>query len=79
MHCGAPVVAARAGAMPEVLGEAAILVQADKPEEYRAAINAVLSEPQVAARLRANGQHRAGQLTWDAAGERLHSLIAPLV
>ena len=79
MHCGAPVVAARAGAMPEVLGEAAILVTADDPAEYRAALEEVLGNPELAAKLRSAGSARAKQLTWDAAGDRLWSIVEPLL
>jgi len=45
MHCGAPVVAARAGAMPEVCGDAALLVDADSAGSFKEAILAVLEGP----------------------------------
>jgi len=78
MHCRAPVVSARAGAMPEVLGEAALLVAADQPADYRAAIIEVLANPDLAERLRHDGGRRAAELTWEAAGVRLWSLLRPL-
>ena len=77
MHCGAPVVAARAGAMPEVLGDAALLVAADQPGEYRGAIEQVLADEDLANRLRADGRKRSAELSWKAAGKRLWSLVAP--
>lgn len=79
MHCGCPVVAADAGAMPEVLGDAAMLVTADDPAAYREAIKAVVDYPAVAARLRDTGAKRAAELTWETAGERLYSLVRPLL
>lgn len=79
MHCGTPVISARAGAMPEVLGEAALLVRADQPDEYRAALTAVFSDDALAQRLRHDGARRAGQLTWEAAGDRLWALLRPLL
>jgi len=79
MHCGAPVVAARAGAMPEVLGEAAMLVTADSPAEYREALVSLLDGGETAAKLRNAGLQRAGQLSWQAAGDRLWSLVEPLL
>ena len=79
MHCGAPVVAARAGAMPEVLGDAAVLVNPGNPAEYRQAIEAILADPAYAGQLRARGKARAAQLSWDAAGDKLFSIIRDLL
>lgn len=79
MHCGCPVVSARAGAMPEVCGDAALLVDAEDAGEFRKAIEAVLGSPELAASLRERGRDRAAQLTWDAAGERLSKLVRNLV
>ena len=79
MHCGCPVVSARAGAMPEVVGQAALIVSADRPDEYRAAIESVLRDGELAARLRAAGSARAAELTWDAAGARLWQVIRGLL
>lgn len=79
MHCGTPVVAAKAGAMPEVCNHAAILVDAQDANAYRCAIQTILSDRELAESLRHRGALRAGQLTWNAAGERLHSLLSPLL
>ncbi|MPS68633.1 MAG: glycosyltransferase family 1 protein [Novosphingobium sp.] len=79
MHCRTPVVAARAGAMPEVCEGAAVLVDAEDPSAYRQAISAILDDPMLADDFRARGARRAAALTWDTAGERLHSLISGLV
>jgi len=79
MQCGCPVVAARAGAMPEVCGDAAMLVEADQAAEYRSAIAALIENPDLASAMRAKGQARAAQLSWNAAGQRLCDIIAPLV
>lgn len=78
MHCGTPVVAARAGAMPEVCGDAALLVDAENPRAYREALEAVLADRVLAARLRGRGLERAGELSWNAAGERLLELVSSL-
>lgn len=79
MHCGTPVVAARAGAMPEVLQDAAILVTADDPGAYREALGGVLGSPERAGELREKGSRRAAQLSWSAAGDRLYSLVERLL
>ncbi len=59
MACGAPVVASGAACLPEVLGDAALLVDATRPEAIAAAIDRVLGDREVAASLRARGLTRA--------------------
>lgn len=79
MHCGAPVVAARAGAMPEVCGDAALLVDPGDTAAWRAALASVLSDPVVRDRLRRKGRVRAAELSWEAAGTRLWEVLEPLL
>lgn len=79
MHCGTPVIAARAGAMPEVCDGAAFLVAAESPGEFRQAIEAILDNSELAEDLRARGHNRARQLSWNRAGERLQSIITGLL
>lgn len=55
MHCGAPVVAARAGAMPEVCGDAALLIDPEDTGAWRTALTEVLEDRALAARLRSAG------------------------
>lgn len=75
MHCGCPVIAARAGAMPEVCADAAVLVDAANSDAWRQAVAAVRADP---APWIAKGYARAASLTWDAAGRRLWQVIGPL-
>lgn len=79
MHCGTPVVAARAGAMPEVCGDAALLVDAESSGSFREAILAVLDDAALGQALSSRGHIRAGQLTWNHAGERLHAIISRIL
>jgi glycosyltransferase involved in cell wall biosynthesis len=76
MWCGCPVLAARAGAVPEVCGEAALWFDADGPATPAAALARLLDEPGLADALRAAGRARARLYSWDAAGRRLLELIA---
>jgi glycosyltransferase involved in cell wall biosynthesis len=64
MACGAPVVAARASAVPEVVGEAGLLVEPGRPEELAQALEAVLARPELAARLAEQGRARAALFSW---------------
>jgi alpha-1,3-rhamnosyl/mannosyltransferase len=65
MACGTPVIAARAGAIPEVLGDAGILVNPDDDGELALAIACMITEPDRAKRLRDSGRERARLFTWD--------------
>jgi glycosyltransferase involved in cell wall biosynthesis len=66
MAAGTPVVASRVGAIPEVAGDAALLVDARRPAELAEAIGTVLSDATLRARLVARGRARARQFTWEA-------------
>lgn len=65
MACGCPVLAARAGALPEVCGDAAILLPPDDPKPWLEALLALLENPSRAQELRAGGLERARGFTWE--------------
>jgi glycosyltransferase involved in cell wall biosynthesis len=65
MACGAPVVAAEAGSLPEVVGDAGLLVPARDVGALRGALENILDHPGLAAELSVAGQERASQFTWD--------------
>jgi glycosyltransferase involved in cell wall biosynthesis len=77
MWCGCPVLAARAGAVPEVCDEAALWFDAEGPETQAAALTRLLDEPGLAETLRAAGRARAALYSWDAAARRLLELLEP--
>ncbi len=66
MSCGTPVVASRAGALPEVVGtdasgasDCAMLVEPGNPEALAAAMRELFSSPDTRSRLGAAGRQRA--------------------
>jgi glycosyltransferase involved in cell wall biosynthesis len=67
MACGAPVVASRATSIPEVVGDAAILVDCTRPALIAEAVLALLRDPAQAEALRRRGRARAQQFRWDRA------------
>jgi len=67
MACGCPVIAADAGAIPEITGKAAILFDPHNPEELSQAILKVTCEPDVRRKLVDLGLMRAGPFTWERA------------
>lgn len=79
MLCGCPVVAANAGAIPEICGPAAWLLDPSDTAAWRQALAAVIADQGLANRLRKEAAKRGQLYTWDAAGARLWSLLAPLL
>ena len=65
MACGTPVLASRAGAIPEIVGNAGILVDPDDETEMATGIARLLSDADFASRLREAGRQRAKDYTWD--------------
>ncbi len=64
MACGTPTVVSARGSLPEVVGEAGLLVDPDQPESIAAALARALSDSDFRARSRAIGLERAAQFTW---------------
>jgi glycosyltransferase involved in cell wall biosynthesis len=65
MAVGIPVVAARAGALPEVLGDAARFVEPDDDDGLAAALAALLDDESAREDLVARGRERAAHYDWD--------------
>jgi glycosyltransferase involved in cell wall biosynthesis len=74
MQAGIPVVASRAGSLPEVLGDAAALVGVGQPEELASALNKVLTDQRYRQELITAGHARADRYQWEACGEGLAQL-----
>jgi glycosyltransferase involved in cell wall biosynthesis len=70
MAYGVPVVAARAGALPEVLGDAACFVDPLDVAGWAAAMDAILRDPCLAGRLRDAGRERANGFPWARTAEQ---------
>ena len=64
MTLGVPVVAARRGALPELLGDAGMLVEPDDPDEMADAIEQMLHDEALAAASSAKGLARASHFDW---------------
>jgi glycosyltransferase involved in cell wall biosynthesis len=64
MSLGVPVVAARRGSLPEVVGDAGPLVDPEAPGDIAGAISQLLSDDGYAAACAARGLARARQFSW---------------
>ena len=71
MRAGVPVVAARAGALPEVLDHAALLVEPSSVSALAEALHTAVSDDATRARLVAAGRDRVARYTWERATDEL--------
>lgn len=73
MACGTPVLASNTSSLPEVVGDAGILVDPFDVREIAEQLRLLLSDPARRSTLAKQGVARARQFTWDrAAGEFSH-------
>jgi glycosyltransferase involved in cell wall biosynthesis len=72
MTVGVPVVAARRGALPEVVGDAGLLVEIEAPGALATAMEQVLTDAALRRRLADAGVRRAERFTWDTSAARLY-------
>ncbi len=69
MACGTPVVAADRSSLPEVAGEAAILVNPDDADSIADGLRRLLTDPVLWAEMSTAGLTRARQFTWQRTAE----------
>jgi glycosyltransferase involved in cell wall biosynthesis len=74
MACGTPVISNGATAMPEVIGDAGLLLDRPSPEAIADAMERLISDNDLRRRLVERGFERAAAFSWDAAGERCSRL-----
>ncbi len=78
MQCGTPVVAAATGSLPEVLGDAALTIQGFDPENWKSAIESLLSDETRKRAFSAEGARRAASYTWDHTARQTWQLYRSL-
>jgi glycosyltransferase involved in cell wall biosynthesis len=64
LACGAPVLASKAGALPEVGGDAGLLLPPGDPAAWADALERVLGDPALEADLRQRGPAQAARFSW---------------
>lgn len=75
MACGTPVITSDCSAMPEVAGDAAILVNPNDPHELKQAMDELYRDDALRKALTERGLERAAQFSWEKAAEELHLLF----
>jgi glycosyltransferase involved in cell wall biosynthesis len=71
MACGCPVAVARAAALPEVCGDAALYFDPLSVQDIAVALQRLADDERLRDTLRQAGRARAAAFTWRAAGQRL--------
>ncbi|MBD0349330.1 MAG: glycosyltransferase family 4 protein [Thermoleophilia bacterium] len=70
MACGCPVVVSSAGALPEIAGDAALVVDPHDPAALADALRQVLLDPELRRELARRGRQRAAHFSWQRAAEQ---------
>jgi glycosyltransferase involved in cell wall biosynthesis len=76
MACGCPVACSNAAALPEVVGDAALLFDPTDPEEIAAAVLDVLADP---GPWRERGLERAARYSWDETARLTEDVYSELL
>lgn len=69
MACGTPVVVSNRGSLPEIVGDAGVVVEADA-ESFASAMESVLVDSDLRSRLMERGRSRAAGFTWEEAAKK---------
>lgn len=75
MACGTPVLCSNTSSLPEVAGDAALFLPPTAPPAWAEALRRITTDPDLRARLRAEGVRRARLFSWDTAARQIRALI----
>src|SRR5207248_8476795 len=78
MACGAPVITSNTSSLPEIVGDAALLIDPHNTGELSAAIMRILQDKSLQEELRQKGYERAKQFTWQASARKMLSIYQKL-
>ncbi len=79
MACGTPVVVSSAGSLPEVVGDAGVVVAPDEPADLAGGLGWVLGNPSFHAELARRGLARAAEFTWERAARETLAIYERVV
>jgi glycosyltransferase involved in cell wall biosynthesis len=75
MSCGTPVVTSNVSALPEVAGEAALLIDPRHPDEIAAGMQRLLEDEALRASLAGAGRVRAAAFRWEETADRTSAVL----
>jgi len=79
MACGTPTVTSTAASLPEVAGDAALIVPPDDVEALTDALHRTLTDAALREELRAKGLARAARFTWEETARRTATVYRQVV
>jgi glycosyltransferase involved in cell wall biosynthesis len=79
MAAGTPVITSNVSSLPEVVGDAALLIDPYEPDEIAAAMRRVLTEPGLRENLQARGRARVKEFSWDRSVRRVHEIYGEVL
>jgi len=79
MACGTPVITSRTSSLPEVVGNAALMVDPYQPQDLAAILKEALQSPGLLVELREKGLERASQFSWEKAAKQTLKVFEELV
>ena len=79
MAAGTPVITSNVSSLPEVVGDAALLIDPYEPDEIAAAMRRVLTEPGLRDDLRARGLARVQTFSWDRSVRRVREIYGEVL
>ncbi len=79
MACGTPVITSNLSSLPEVAGDAALLVDPYRPEEITEAMQTIAHDSALRSRLSALGIARARQFNWASTGQATAEVLQKFV
>jgi len=79
LACGTPAVCSDTSSLPEVAGDAALLVAPDDTAGWTAALRRVLNDATLRAEMRARGVRQAARFSWDETARRTLEVYRELI
>lgn len=76
MACGIPVIASNTTAFPEILGDAALLIDPRNSSEIADAMKNIIENNSLASDLRKRGLQRASQFSWEESARKTQEIMA---
>lgn len=75
MHCGTPVITSTTSSLPELAGDAALLVNPESSMEIASAMDLIFWQVQLRYRLRSKGYRQVEKFTWEATAQKTLALL----
>lgn len=78
MKCGVPVISSNNSSLPEIVGDAGILIDPERPDEIEKAMREILLNKDFKNKFREKGLKQANTFSWKSSGEKFLEVINDL-